>query len=113
MTLSTTSSTIQRWPNATKSPPWPPSIVFPKRISRKPSPPAIPTVRWDRPLRTQTNSAASAYVRDVIRPNFIYDVHLSRLAKRIFIFSQVFFRQRIDMRVRALFGDFHHLALNR
>jgi hypothetical protein len=52
-------------------------------------------------------------MRDVIRSNLIDDAHLSGLSKRVLIFAQIFFRQRVDVRVCALFRDIDHFALHR
>src|SRR4029453_333742 len=63
-------------------------------------------------LNLELCSPWSSHLGDAVWTDLVDHPHFSGLAKRILIFSQVLFGQRIDMRVSALLGDVHDLALD-
>ena len=80
---------IRRWRNVTKSRPWPRSTNLPATTAH------LAASRRRRCSATQPHSG------NFVRANFVNHSYLSRRAIRIAVFVQVFFRQRIDMRVGA------------
>src|SRR6266403_3840133 len=55
---------------------------------------------------------ALAHGADFLRFDLVSDAHFARFPERVNWISQIFFREFVDMVVRAVFGDFDDLAPN-
>src|SRR4030095_14068426 len=109
--LSITFSTILPWPNATRLRRWPPSTAFRKEIYRKLSPPATP-IRLRKVSSGRRDDSYLSPLGGAIPSDLVDHAHSSGMPKRILILTQIFFGQRINMRVSTLLGDVHHLTLH-